>query len=158
MRSHLGNRIGLGMVGLALLGGGIFALDAGRKRPEERAVTLSCCADSVWLRSAGAVFAILLAVVATRWLLVALGWGRLGARTGSGVATLGVALKGAESIAKMQVRVVRARRMRIAITFMPDADPGEVITRLDHEAVSRVRGVVGPPDLPTMVRMHVRRR
>jgi hypothetical protein len=154
----MGNRIGIGVAGLALLGGGMYVLHAGRERPGQPAVTLSCCADSLWLRSAGAVLAMLLALVATRWLLVALGWGRRGRRVGSGVAMLGVALQGSDSIAKMQVRMVREHRMRIGITFAPDADPGDVIAQLDRQAVSRVRGAVGRGDVPTLVRLHIRRR
>jgi hypothetical protein len=155
----MGNRLGIGVVGFALLGVGVYALRCGRDRPWDRVLSFGGHhLDSLWLRSAAAAVAMLLAVVATRWLVVALGWGRRGSRVGAGVAMLGVALQAAESVTRMRVRVAGERRMRIAITFAAGADPVDVVGRLDREAVPRVRGVVGHPDLPTLVRLHVRRR
>jgi hypothetical protein len=154
----MGNRLGIGLVGLTLLAGGGYALYTSRERPWLRVLAVGgCCTDGLWLRSAGAALALLFALLVTRWLLVALGWGRLGRRAAAGVAMLGVALQAAENIVKMRVRLVPERRIRIAITFAPDADPVDVIARLDREAVSRVRGVVGHDDLPAMVKLHVRR-
>ncbi|GLX01295.1 hypothetical protein [Microtetraspora sp. NBRC 16547] len=158
MRSHLGNRVGILVVGLALLAGGVVTLLAARDRPEDPILDLSFFDENAWARPFGALLPLVIGIVATRWLLLALGWGRWGTRTGSGIAMLGVALKGVEGIGKLYVRLVGDRRMRIGIDLLPEADPAEVIGRLNGEAVSRVRGVVGRGNLPTLVRLHIRRR
>ncbi|MCC5575076.1 hypothetical protein IMZ11_05410 [Microtetraspora sp. AC03309] len=158
MRSHIGNRVGILLVGVALLAGGITMLLAARDRPGDEVLDLSFFTDNAWARPIGILLPVAIGLVATRWLLIASGWGRCGSRTGSGIAMLGVALKGVQGIGKLYVRLVGERRMRIRIDLLPDADPAEVIGRLNREAVSRVRGVVGRGDLPTLVRLHIRRR
>ncbi|WP_067174095.1 hypothetical protein [Microtetraspora niveoalba] len=158
MRAYLGNRIGILVVGLALLAGGAAVLLAAGDRPEDPVLDLSFFTENAWARPFGVLVPLVIGVVATRWLLAALGWGRIGTRTGSGIAMLGVALKGVQGIGRLYVRLVGDRKLRIRIDLMPDADPAEVIGRLNAEAVSRVRGVVGRGDLPTLVRLHIRRR
>ncbi|WP_433218419.1 hypothetical protein [Microtetraspora malaysiensis] len=158
MRAYLGNRVGILVVGLALLVGGVAVLLAAGERPGDPVLDLSFFTENAWARPFGVLVPLVIGIVATRWLLVALGWGRIGTRTGSGIAMLGVALKGVQGIGKLYVRLVGDSRMRISIDLLPEADPAEVIGRLNAEAVSRVRGMVGRGDLPTLVRLHIRRR
>ncbi|MEW9533021.1 hypothetical protein [Microbispora sp. NPDC049125] len=158
MRPHLGNRVGIGLVGLALVAGGAFALSAAHDRPNALMVDLAFFGRNAWAPPLAAGVAILLALTATRWFVGALGWGRFGSRTGAGIAMLGVALKGVEGIGKISVRVVGDRRIRVALSLRPGADLHEVIKRLDGSAISRVRRAVERPGLPTLVRLHVRRR
>ncbi|MEZ0074015.1 hypothetical protein [Planotetraspora sp. GP83] len=159
MRPHVGNRIGIALVGLALLAGGVCALAAREDHPRVRLADLgSFFAQNAWARPLAAAVAMLLALVTTRWLLVALGWGRCGSRTGTGTAMLGVALKGIEDVGRIQVRLVGDKRMRVSVSLLRRADLHEVIGRLDGQAISRVRGAVDRQDMPALVRVHVRRR
>ena len=73
-------------------------------------------------------------------------------------AMLGVGLKGLDGVSGLRVRQEGERRLRISITCDPDADPGPLISRLDREAVARVRRSVGLSAAPVLVRLHVRRR
>lgn len=69
-----------------------------------------------WL---AALLLMALTLVAIRWLMGALGWGRWGSRTGSGTAMLGVALKEVEDLRRIQVRSVGGTRLRIGVTCGP---------------------------------------
>ncbi|ETK33925.1 hypothetical protein [Microbispora sp. ATCC PTA-5024] len=158
MYRHLGNRAGIGLAGLALLAGGVYALDARGDRPGARIADLGFLTRHPWATPLAAGAAILIALAATRWLMAALGWGRYGSRTGAGIAMLGVAMKGVEGIGRIQVRVVRGRRLRMSLSLEPSSDLHEVIRRLDDTAVSRVRRAVDGGELPALVRLHVRRR
>ncbi|WP_433500150.1 hypothetical protein ACQP1K_07530 [Sphaerimonospora sp. CA-214678] len=159
MLPHLGNRIGIGLVGLALIGGGGYLMSVRLDRPDDPIVDLGSLTEGrPWIWPLAAGVALLLALAGSRWLASALGWRRRGSRTGSGAAMLGVALKGVDGVADIKVRLVGERRMRVALSLRPDADLPEVIDRLDRTAISRLRGAVDLPDLPAVVRLHVRRR
>ncbi|WP_169950239.1 hypothetical protein [Microbispora sp. H11081] len=157
MRPRLGNRIGLCLVGLALVLGGAGLL-AARRRPGGALAHASVVEGRPWALPLLAGVAMLLALVATRWLVRALGWGRVGDRTGAGIAMLGVALKGIDGVGRISVRLVRDGRLRVSVTLQRSADLRQVIERLDGSAISRVRRAVGHDDAPAVVRLHVRRR
>lgn len=159
MIPYLGNRIGIGLVGLALIGGGGYLMVVRPDRPGDPIVDLGSLTEGrPWIWPLAAGVALLLALASSRWLASALGRGRRGSRTGSGAATLGVALKGVDGIADIKVRLVGERRMRVSLSLRPEADLPKVIDRLDRSAISQVRGAVDLPDLPAVVRLHVRRR
>lgn len=161
MRSHLGNRVGLAATGLALLAAGGTALWLRGRHPAvpviDPRLPMFLYAHP-WLVPVAAVLCFLLALVATRWLVVAAGWGRRGARCGSGTATLGVALRDVAGIGALRVRLVGDRRLRVGVTCDPRADLGEIIARLDQQTLSRLRAAVGVHDAEVLVRLHVRRR
>ncbi|MEU8056373.1 hypothetical protein ACFYOK_18465 [Microbispora bryophytorum] len=163
MRPRWGNRVGLLLVGLALVAGGLGLLTAVRGRPGVALIDASVVdgrmADGKpWALPLLAGAAMVLALVATRWLFLALGWGRVGSRTGAGIAMLGVALKGIDGIGHISVRLVRDGRVRISVSLRRSADLRQVIRRLDESAISRVRRAVGRDDALAVVRLHVRRR
>ncbi|MBO4270096.1 hypothetical protein [Microbispora triticiradicis] len=157
MRPRLGNRVGLLLVGLALVAGGLGLLAVAR-RPGSPPVGVGVLGGRPWALPLLAGAAMLVALVATRWLVLALGWGRLGRRTGAGTAMLGVALKGVEGIGRLSVRAVGDGRLRVSVSLQRSADLRQVIRRLDEPAVSRLRRTVGRDDAPTVVRLHVRGR
>lgn len=157
MRPRLGNRVGLLLVGLVLVAGGLGLLAVAR-RPGSPPVGVGVLGGSPWALPLLAGAAMLVALVATRWLVLALGWGRLGRRTGAGIAMLGVALKGVEGIGRLSVRVVGDGRLRVSVSLQRSADLRQVIRRLDESAVSRLRRTVGRDDAPAVVRLHVRGR
>ncbi len=161
MRSHLGNRVGLAVAGLASLTVGGVALWLRARRPAapilDPRVPMFLYAHP-WVVPVAAVLFFLLALVATRWLVLAAGWGRRGARSGSGTAMLGVALRGIAGITALRVRLVGERRLRVRVTCDPGADLGALITRLNHQTAARLRAATGVPDAEVLVRLHVRRR
>ncbi|GLX07800.1 hypothetical protein [Microbispora sp. NBRC 16548] len=158
MRPRWGNRVGLLLVGLALVAGGFGLLTAARGRPGAALIDASVAEGKPWALPLLAGAAMVLALVATRWLFMALGWGRVGSRTGAGIAMLGVALKGIDGIGHISVRLVRDGRLRVSVSLRRSADLRQVIRRLDESAVSRVRRAVGRDDALAVVRLHVRRR
>ncbi|OPG12012.1 hypothetical protein [Microbispora sp. GKU 823] len=158
MRPRWGNRLGLLLVGLALVAGGFGLLAAARGRPGAALIDRSVADGKPWALPLLAGAAIVLALVATRWLFMALGWGRVGSRTGAGIAMLGVALKGIDGIGHISVRLVRDGRLRVSVSLRRSADLRQVIRRLDESAISRVRRAVGRDDALAVVRLHVRRR
>lgn len=161
MRSHLGNRIGLAAAGLVLLVAGAAALWLGDRHPTapigDPRVPMFLYAHP-WVVPVAAVLCFLLALAATRWLVVAAGWGRRGARNGSATAALGIALRGITGLGSLRVRLVGDRRLRVAVTCDPRADLGELIARFDPQTVSRLRVAASVPDAEVLVRLHVRRR
>ncbi|MGI5160380.1 hypothetical protein [Microbispora sp. CA-102843] len=163
MGPRRGNRLGLCLVGLTLVAGGFGLLAAARGRPGAALIDESVADASVvdgkpWALPLLAGVAMVLALVATRWLFMALGWGRVGSRTGAGIAMLGVALKGIDGIGRISVRLVRDGRLRVSVSLRQPADLRQVIRRLDESAISRVRRAVGRDDALAVVRLHVRRR
>lgn len=168
MRARVGNRVGLCLVGLALVAGGVGLLTAVRRRPGAALIDASLIDgstldthvldDKPWALPLLAGASMLIALVATRWLVLALGWGRIGSRTGAGIAMLGVALKGVDGIGRISVRLVRDGRLRVSVSLQKQADPRQVVRRLDESAISRVRRAVGRDDALAVVRLHVRRR
>lgn len=158
LRPYLGNRIGIGLVGLALAGGGGYLMVVRPGRAGEPVVDPGLLTAKPWALPLAAAAALLLALAASRWLASALGWRRYGSRMGSGIAMLSVALKDLDGIGKINVRLVDGRRMRVTLSLRPRADLHEVIDRLDRSAIARVRSAIDRPDLPAVVRLHVRRR
>lgn len=159
LHQRLGHRAGITAVGLGLAALGGYLLAAGRERPGDRVVDPAALVEAPLVGAVAAVMAALLTVLAIRWLVSALADARLGARSPVGIAMLGVALKGIEGIARLHVRMVPNRRIRISVSLRPGADVAAVVSRLEESAVSRTRSAVGaPPDLPALVRVHVRRR
>ncbi len=166
MRQYTGNRVGLAVVGALLLGAGAYAWLLGQDRLEwlpprakvlpER--TAHAVAESPWALWAVALVTLLLAFVTLRWLLLSLGWGRFGARSGTGTAMLYVGLKDVDGLARATVRVIgKAACLRIRLTCPSTADVGAVAAKLDREIVSRIRREVSDDDLGAVVRIHVRR-
>ncbi|NUP80912.1 MAG: hypothetical protein HOV96_25530 [Nonomuraea sp.] len=165
MRQYAGNRVGLAVVGLTLLGVGVYAWLRGQGRffdlprnarilPAEFARTL---ADDPWALWTLAFALLLLAMLALRWLLLSLGWGRRGAPTGTGTAMLCVGLKGVDGLARAGVRAAD-NGLRIALTCPSDADVGAVVSKLDQDIVGRIRREVRDDETPAVVRVHVRRQ
>ncbi|WP_431896657.1 hypothetical protein [Nonomuraea sp. bgisy101] len=164
MRQYSGNRIGLGVVGAVLLGAGVYAYLRGGGELGKGRNTMVLEADldgfvaAHPLISWGLALALVLAaMLATRWLFMALGWGRLGNRSGTGTALLCVGLKDVDGISRTSVRVVGEDRLRLAVTCPVTADVGAVVTKLDREIVGRVRRDIGEDDMGAIVRVHVRR-
>ncbi len=161
MRSHLGDRIGLALVGLALVGGGVIALWLRDRRPAAAVLDPRIppfLTAHPWIVPAAGALCAVIAIVATRWLVLSTGWGRRGVRTGAGTAVLGVGLGEVDGVTGVRVRQVGERRLRASITCDPSCDPGRIVSLLDRETASRVRCSVGLPEAPVVVRLHVRRR
>ncbi|MBO3744475.1 hypothetical protein J5X84_00245 [Streptosporangiaceae bacterium NEAU-GS5] len=160
MRSHFGNRIGIGIVGLFMLVAGCYAFFMRASDPQILVVDLSYVTGSAWALLLAVAVTVTLALVVTRWLLRALGWGRGGVRTGSGTAMLGVLLKGTADIHRMRVRVVGAERIRVSVICGPGTDLAGVVRRLDPGGASRLRRAVDvgpdPGGTPIVVRLGVR--
>ena len=166
MRAYLGNRIGLAVSGAVLTGAGLYAWlrsqgKIGSQAAGDRILSRELpghLSGHPWLGWSAALLQVVLALLAIRWLVRALGWGRWGSRSGSGTAMLGVALKEVEGLSRIHVRTVRGDRLRIAVSCEPTADVGKLVTRLNKDVVTKVRKTVGDEDLGASVRLHVRRR
>ncbi|RVX47930.1 hypothetical protein EDD27_10882 [Nonomuraea polychroma] len=163
MRQYAGNRIGLAIVGSTLAGLGAYAWLRGQGRlfdlpPNTKilpAQASRALAAEPWLLWALALALLLLSLGALRWLLLCLGWGRRGARNGTGTAMLHVGLKGVEGLGRAGVRV-GPDGVRIALSCPETADVGAVVSKLDHDIVGKIRREI-QDDAPTLVRLHVRR-
>ncbi|GAA0978458.1 hypothetical protein GCM10009555_041510 [Acrocarpospora macrocephala] len=154
----MANRIGIGIVGTLLLLTGLYALWARDAHPDLAILDPGFFAAHIWAYIIAAAVLPAAAAIATRWLIFALALHRYGTRHGTGTAMLGVALQGLDRVDKLTVRVVRGERTRIHVRCRPGASLGEVARRLDQQAITRVRGVLGPSaDLPVLVRLHVTR-
>ncbi|MDA0636909.1 hypothetical protein OUY22_26175 [Nonomuraea sp. MCN248] len=170
MRQYGGNRLGLAVVGAVLLVVGGYAWLRGQGQlaglsPRARVLperTVDAVAGNPWTLWAMALLLVVLALVTLRWLLLGLGWGRFGARSGTGTAMLCVGLKDVEGLSRAGVRVVGdpngAGRLRISFSCPAEADVGAVVGKLDREIVGRIRREVGDDDLGAVVRVHVRRQ
>jgi hypothetical protein len=166
MRQYTGNRVGLAVVGGLLLAAGAYAWLRGHDKlpglpsrakvlPEHAAQAV---AEQPWALWLVALVLLVLALVTLRWLLLGLGWGRYGARSGTGTAMLCVGLKDVDGLTRAGVRVVGdAARLRIGLTCPSTADVGSVVAKLDREIVGRIRREVRDDDLGAVVRIHVRR-
>ncbi|MEV0594160.1 hypothetical protein [Nonomuraea cavernae] len=166
MRQYAGNRIGLAVVGalMLLIGGYAWArgqdrlpgLPARARVLPERVTEL--IAERPWALWLLALTLVLLALVSLRWLLISLGWGRLGTRSGTGTAMLCVGLKDIEGLTRAGVRVMgNGSRLRVSVTCPAAADVGAMVGKLDREIVGRIRREVQDDELDTLVRLHVRR-
>ncbi|WP_043616093.1 hypothetical protein [Nonomuraea candida] len=164
MRQYAGNRIGLAIVGAALLGLGAYAWLRGHDRffdlpPTARvlpAPARRALAEDPWPLWFLALGLLLLALVALRWLLLCLGWGRRGTHSGTGTAMLFVGLKGVDGLGRAGVRVAEDG-LRIGLTCPAAADVGAVVSKLDQDIVGRIRRELRDDETPTVVHLHVRR-
>ncbi|MEV4223622.1 hypothetical protein [Nonomuraea sp. NPDC049725] len=166
MRQYAGNRIGLAVVGAVLLVAGGYAWLRGHDKlaglpPKARVLperTARALAEQPWALWVVALVLLVLVLVTLRWLLLSLGWGRYGSRSGTGTAMLCVGLKDVDGLARAGVRVVgEGARLRIGLTCPAATDVGAVVAKLDREIVSRIRREVRDDDLGAVVRIHVRR-
>ncbi|MFC5831926.1 hypothetical protein [Nonomuraea insulae] len=164
MRQYAGNRVGLAIVGAALLGLGVYAWLRGHDRllglsPNGRvlpAQTYRTLAEEPWPLWFLALGLLLLALVSLRWLLLCLGWGRRGTPNGTGTAMLFVGLKGVDGLSRTGVRVGEDG-LRIGLTCPAAADVGAVVSKLDQDIVGRVRREIRDAESPAVVLLHVRR-
>ncbi|TMR23123.1 hypothetical protein ETD86_09465 [Nonomuraea turkmeniaca] len=164
MRQYTGNRIGLAIVGGTLAGLGAYAWLRGHDRlsglPSHTKILPAqashALATEPWLLWALALALLLLSLSALRWLLLCLGWGRRGARNGTGTAMLYVGLKGVEGLARAGVRVGQDG-IHVALSCPAATDVGAVVSKLDNDIVGKIRREVYDDETPTLVRLHVRR-
>ncbi|MFG1942421.1 hypothetical protein [Nonomuraea sp. NPDC048826] len=169
MRQYRGNRVGLAVVGVVLLGVGGYAWlrgqgHLGRLSPRARVLperTADAVSGHPWALWLVALVLVALALLTLRWLLLSLGWGRFGARSGTGTAMLCVGLKDVDGLARAGVRVLGdlngAARLRISLSCPAETDVGAVVGKLDREIVGRIRREVRDDELGAVVRIHVRR-
>ncbi|NUR83814.1 MAG: hypothetical protein HOY71_06970 [Nonomuraea sp.] len=166
MRQYSGNRIGLAVVGGVLLVAGAYGCLRGLDRlpglsPRAKLVsgrTADTVAEHPWALWLAALVMVLLSLVCLRWLLLSLGWGRRGSRSGTGTALLCIGLKEFEGIKSAAVRVVGdVDRLRVNVTAPAAADVGAIVGRLDKDIVGRIRREVCDDDLAAVVRVHVSR-
>lgn len=166
MRQYGGNRLGLAVVGglLVVLGGYVWLRGQNLLpglQPRTKVLTgqaANAIAGHPWILWLTALALILLALLTLRWLLLCLGWGRKGARSGTGTAMLFVGLKDVDGLSRATVRVVGAAdRIRIGLTCPAATDVGAVVGKLDREIVARIRREVSDDEPGTVVRLHVRR-
>lgn len=166
MRQYAGNRKGLAVVGGVLLGAGGYTWLRGRgdlpELPARVRVlpegTVTAVAGHPWAWWLAALALLLLALAALRWLLLGLGWGRFGTRSGTGTAILCVGLKDVEGLSRAGVRVLGgAGRLRISLACPSTTDVGAVVAKLDREIVARIRREIRDDKLGAVVRLHVRR-
>lgn len=166
MRQYAGNRIGLAVVGVFLLALGGYGWLRGQDKlpglsprakilPERMAQAIG---DQPWALWLAAFVMLALALITFRWLMLCLGWGRHGIRTGTGTAMLFVGLKDVDGLTRVSARVVgEAARLRISLSCPSSADVGAVVHKLDKEIVGRIRREVRDDEVGTVVRVHVRR-
>jgi hypothetical protein len=166
MKTYMGNRIGLAATGTALTGAGSYGFLRGwGEIPSlpggERILRPGFpgrLAGHPWAGWVVALTLVVLALLAIRWLLHAVGWRRWGRRTGAGIAMLGASLKEIEGLTRVRARLVGNERVRIGVSCTSTADVGKLVTRLNKDAVGKVRRELGDPELEVVVRLHVRRR
>lgn len=164
MRQYTGNRVGLCLLGAILLTLGAYTWLRGTAlAPKERilaAHTVEVISAQAWLLWEFTLILVMLTLLSLRWLLLSLGWRRLGRRAGVGVALLCVGLReveGAEGVVKGGVRVVgAAERLRVSLVCGPATDLGTVVRRLDRELIGRIRRELGGGEAGAVVRLHVR--
>ncbi|MFD0890319.1 hypothetical protein ACFQ08_37745 [Streptosporangium algeriense] len=166
MRVYLDNRIGLALTGAVLTGAGSYACLRGRgglsSQPRDDRIMgrglPAYLEQHAWLGWLAALLLVVLALLSIRWLLRALGWGRVGRSSATGTAMLGVAVKEIEGLVRVRVRHSKGDRLRVAITCGPATDVGRLVARLNKDAVAKVRRTIGEEDLGAWVRLHVRSR
>ncbi|WP_156046043.1 hypothetical protein [Herbidospora cretacea] len=158
MRIPYGDRLGLAAVGVVLVTGGNYVLFASDARADHKIGELAAFTAHPWARSIAAALVVLLVFVAARWLVGSLGLGKDGVRHGYGTATLAMVLKDLPGVDKISVRAVGEEKLRVSVRCLPGAPLDEVVSRIDTEGVSRVRGAAGrDPLFPILVTLHVRR-
>ncbi|MEV4801154.1 hypothetical protein AB0K18_14205 [Nonomuraea sp. NPDC049421] len=165
MRQYAGNRVGLAVVGAILLALGGYAWLRGQNRffdlpPGARvlpAAARKTLAEEPWPLWFVAFALLFLTLLALRWLLLSLGWGRRGTHNGTGTAMLFVGLKGVDGLGRAGVRVA-ADGLRIGLTCPAAADVGAIVSKLDQDIVGRIRREVRDDECPAVVRLHVRRQ
>ncbi|MCK2221634.1 hypothetical protein MF672_048700 [Actinomadura sp. ATCC 31491] len=164
MRQYSGNRVGLAVVGGTLTALGGYAWLRGQDRflglpPDARilpAHAYRALTDAAWPLWALALGLLLLALVALRWLLLCLGWGRRGVRNGTGTAMLYVGLKGVDGLGRATVKL-GSDGLRIGVTCPSAADVGSVVSKLDQDVIGKIRRELRDDETPAVARLHVRR-
>ncbi|GAB1820774.1 hypothetical protein [Herbidospora sp. RD11066] len=158
LRTPIGDRVGLAVVGFVLVTGGNYVLFASDARATYKIGELAAFTAQPWARSVAAALVVLLVFVTARWLICSMGVGQDGVRHGYGTATLAIALKDLPGVDKISVRAVGEEKLRVSVRCLPGAPLDEIVSRVDTEAVSRVRGAAGRDGLfPVLVTLHVRR-
>ncbi|MEV0617975.1 hypothetical protein AB0I81_31945 [Nonomuraea sp. NPDC050404] len=164
MRQYTGNRVGLAIVGGTLLGVGGYAWLRGQDRffglsPTAKVLPAhahKALAEQPWPLWLLALGLLLLALVALRWLLLCLGWGRRGVHNGTGTAMLFVGLKGVDGLSRTGVRVGEDG-LHMNLACPAAADVGSVVSKLDQDIVGRIRREAADDETPTVIHLHVRR-
>ena len=182
-RTARGNRLGLALTGLALLAGGLAALARGLGRwphllgdahvPVIDRSTRAFAGDHLWFWIALAAVAVVLALLALRWLAVqtrseAVRDIRLEPDPRQGTTTLPArAVTGAlhddlgespylrRTTASLTGSPARPR-LHLVVTLEPEADPAAVRDRV-HATLGRLRGAMETADLPTVVLLRTAR-
>ncbi len=158
LRTPIGDRIGLAVVGFVLVTGGNYVLFASDARAAYKIGELAAFTAHPWARSVAAALVVLLVFVTARWLVCSMGVGQDGVRHGFGTATLAIALEDLPGVDKISVRAVGRRTSGSRYAASPAPPLDEIVSRVDTEAVSRVRGAAGRDQLfPVLVTLHVRR-
>jgi len=187
-RTARGNRLGLGITGSALLIGGRYAcarslgaFGSARSAPiyTERVANWIHLQQS-WLWIAVAVVAIMVAVLALRWLIVQLRTERLaqialdadgGIDPGNGAgptdlpsaaltAAVGQEIDGYPGVRAVKVHMAGKPdqpELRVEVTIDPGVDPARIRARIADEALTHVRTALDSPRLPTQILFAVAR-
>jgi len=187
-RTARGNRVGLGLTGLTLLAAGGYALTrslggfgpAQAEQPLYPETIATWLHTNTWIWLIVAALAVIIGIIAVRWLLVQLrterlhrvvvdldprGIGDLAAgRSALPAAALTTAV-GREIQTYPGVRAVRSYltgapdqpQLNLNVTLDANADAPRIHDRIVTEAVAHARTTLDNPDLPTQLRLNVAR-
>ncbi|MEV6923751.1 alkaline shock response membrane anchor protein AmaP [Dactylosporangium sp. NPDC051485] len=167
--------LGLGVAGL-LLGAGVFGGRAAHRTLVDNDVVRFVISQRDWLWPVLAVIAVVVALLALRWLLAVLfSTGRLagirvaGDRAAGRTTLVSAALVDAVSSEIEQYRGVRSARTRVegdpadprlAVTVRADrdADLAALHRNIEHNALAHARHALDAPDLPIRLNLTTARR
>lgn len=182
-RTARGNRIGLAIVGAALVLAGVAALVRGldllpgvlgsASTSVTDQPTRDFATDQPWFWPALAAVLVLVALLALRWLAVQTRTGAVGTLRLEPDPSLGVTRLPARAVtgaleddlsrspylgrahARLTGSGVRPD-LHLSAAMEPAAEPGAVRDRL-HAAIDRTRAALEAPELPTTIQLHARR-
>lgn len=187
-RTARGNRIGLGLIGVALAAGGgyLLARSLGAFGQQQAADPVYSDGTAQWVHAQRpwlwitiAAVAVLLAIAAIRWLLVQLRSDTLGRITvdsghvtepGSGrtelptralATVVGQDIESYSGVSKVHAGLTGRPdqpELRLRVTVDPDADLAKVRRKITGEAVANARIALDAEHLPTQLRLIVGRR
>lgn len=187
-RTARGNRLGLALTGIVLLAGGGYltarSLGAFGTAQAQEPVYSDAAAGWIhdqrpWLWIVLAVLAVILAVLAIRWLLkqlrtdslnrVALdtdsatdrGSGRADLPAGALTSAVGEEIDSYPGVSKVHAALTGKPdqpELRLKVTIDPDADLARVRRRITGEALAHARTALDTDHLPTQLRLTVGRR